>query len=170
MSAQYKRSALDDLLYTYPMAGEGIGSRAREELAALRAAPKLYHDAWSALDEIMVQAGLIDKKAQPENAQRVLRIALDDLNDWREAAKAAAREKCDGGERHCTCVGPLRGQLAALRELVERADAVMEGIAGVECRRASCASDGEDYVDERGHDAVHEAKRAYLEQRKKVGT
>lgn len=36
----------------------------------------------------------------------------EELQDWRNSAKAAADESCDLLEKHCTCVGPLRSALA----------------------------------------------------------
>lgn len=95
--------------------------------------------------------------------------ALDEmLDNERSLWDGTTLKHLSGSSSRMRRVLEATAELAALRALVEKADAVMESIAGVECRRASCASDGEDYVDERGHEAVHKAKRAYLAARKDV--
>lgn len=59
---------------------------------------------------------------------------LDELDDWRNAAKAAVLEECCD-ERHCSCVGVLRARIATL----EKADEILSEIA-------AC---GVSYADER---------------------
>ena len=44
------------------------------------------------------------------------REAAEELKDWQDSAKSAARESC-GDEVHCTCVGVLRKRIKDLEAL-----------------------------------------------------
>jgi hypothetical protein len=42
---------------------------------------------------------------------------VEELEDWRDSAEAAAREECSPlDSHHCTCVGPMRKQIGALKD------------------------------------------------------
>lgn len=66
----------------------------------------------SALDKILSPAamGWVDGKLIDE-ARAELAALREEVEDWRDGAKRAAEETCDGDKVHCTCVPALRQAL-----------------------------------------------------------
>lgn len=49
--------------------------------------------------------------AWPDRIERAVAAMQEELEDWRESVEHAAAEDCYEGQKHCTCVGPLRKQV-----------------------------------------------------------